>query len=281
MTPALLVLADGRVFRGEACGAEGETHGEVVFNTAMTGYQEILTDPSYRGQVVAMTYPLIGNYGINDEDVESRRPWVAGFIVKEACPYPSSWRGTVTLDAYLKRHGIVGIQGIDTRALTRHIRDRGAQAGIISSVQMDVRRLTERARALPSMVGRDLVSEVSVGAPHGWSEGSWDVARGYLVPPPPRHRVIAFDSGIKHNILRLLADRGCRLTVVPAQASATDVLAQRPDGVFLSNGPGVRARGGIRGEPHQPQRPHLRGHAPSRAAGLLRSVPSGGLAGAS
>ena len=238
MTPALLVLADGRVFRGEACGAEGETHGEVVFNTAMTGYQEILTDASYRGQVVAMTYPLIGNYGINEEDVESRRPWVAGFIVKEACPYPSSWRGTVTLDAYLKRHGIVGIQGIDTRALTRHLRDRGAQEGIISSVTMDVRRLTERARALPGMVGRDLVSEVTVGAPHGWSEGNWDVARGYLTPPAPRHRVVAFDSGIKHNILRRLASLGCALEIVPAQTPAAAVLERKPDGIFLSNGPG-------------------------------------------
>ncbi|MBI5628298.1 MAG: carbamoyl phosphate synthase small subunit, partial [Candidatus Rokubacteria bacterium] len=146
MTQALLALADGRVFRGEPCGATGEAPGEVVFNTAMTGYQEIMTDPSYRGQLVCMTYPLIGNYGINPEDMESSRPWLSGFIVKEACPYPSSWRGRTSLDAYMKEHGIVGIQGIDTRALTRHLRDQGAQAGIISSVEGDAARLVERVR---------------------------------------------------------------------------------------------------------------------------------------
>ena len=162
--PVLLALADGRVFRGEALGASGEGHGEVVFNTSMTGYQEILTDPSYRGQMVCMTYPLIGNYGINPEDVESRRPWLAGFIVKEACPFPSSWRARVSLDTYLREHGIVGIQGIDTRALTRHLRDHGAQEGIISTEEPDATRLAERARALPGLLGRDLVTEVSVTA---------------------------------------------------------------------------------------------------------------------
>jgi carbamoyl-phosphate synthase small subunit len=176
--PALLALADGRVFRGEALGATGEGLGEVVFNTSMTGYQEILTDPSYRGQMVCMTYPLIGNYGINPEDVESRRPWVAGFIVKEACPYPSSWRSRVSLDDYLREHGIVGIQGIDTRALTRHLRDQGAQEGIISTEEHDSARLAERARGLPGLIGRDLVTEVSVAQPHGWTEGPWDLARG-------------------------------------------------------------------------------------------------------
>ncbi len=205
-TPALLALADGRAFRGDSCGAAGEAHGEVVFNTAMTGYQEILTDPSYRGQLVCMTYPLIGNYGLNPEDVESRRPWLGGFIVKEACPYPSNWRSRTTLDAYMREHGIVGIQGIDTRALTRHIRDRGAQEGIISTVETDARRLADRARTLPGLIGRDLVSEVSVAAPHGWSEGDWDVRRGLSAatrralscdrvrlghqeqyPAPPRH----------------------------------------------------------------------------------------------
>jgi len=153
MTAAILALADGRVFTGRACGATGEAHGEVVFNTSMTGYQEILTDPSYRGQLVCMTYPLIGNYGINGEDVESRRPWVNGFIVKEACGYPSSWRGRVPIETYMREHGIVGIQGIDTRALTRHLRDRGAQEGIISTVETDGARLAERARALPGLVG--------------------------------------------------------------------------------------------------------------------------------
>ena len=236
--PALLALADGRVFRGEALGAPGESQGEVVFNTSMTGYQEILTDPSYRGQMVCMTYPLIGNYGINPEDVESRRPWLAGFIVKEACSFPSSWRSRVGLDTYLREHHIVGIQGIDTRALTRHLRDRGAQEGIISTEELDGARLVERARALPGLVGRDLVTEVSVTRPHGWDEAPWDLARGYTTPPPARFRVVAFDSGIKQNILRCLTGLGCRVEVVPADTDAAAVLERKPDGIFLSNGPG-------------------------------------------
>jgi carbamoyl-phosphate synthase small subunit len=238
VSPALLALRDGRVFHGEACGAAGEAGGEVVFNTAMTGYQEIMTDPSYRGQIVCMTYPLIGNYGINEEDVESRRPWVNGFIVKEACPYPSSWRSRLTLDAYMKGHGIVGIQGIDTRALTRHLRDHGAQEGIISSVETNAARLVERARALPGLVGRDIVSEVSVDAAHGWHEGRWDLARGYTAPAPPRFRVVAFDSGIKSNILRQLASLGCQTEVVPASTPVEAVLERTPHGIFLANGPG-------------------------------------------
>ena len=167
---ALLVLRDGRVFRGRALGAEGETHGEVIFNTAMSGYQEILTDPSYRGQIVTMTYPMIGNYGINAEDVESHKPWANGLIVKEASACPSSWRGRVCLDEYLKTHGLVGLQGIDTRALTRHLRDHGAQDGLIASADLDVERLRERARALPGLVGRDLVAEVSATEPFVWNE---------------------------------------------------------------------------------------------------------------
>jgi carbamoyl-phosphate synthase small subunit len=236
--PALLALADGRVFLGEACGAAGEGAGEVVFNTAMTGYQEILTDPSYRGQIVCMTYPLIGNYGINPEDVESRRPWVNGFIVKEACPFPSNWRGRRTLDDYMKEHDIVGIQGIDTRALTRHLRDHGAQEGIISTVEVDASRLVERARRLPGLVGRDLVSEVTVAEPQGWSQGEWDLKRGYIAPPPPRFSVVALDSGIKQNILRCLAGLGCAIEILPAGTPAAAVLERKPDGVFLSNGPG-------------------------------------------
>ncbi|HEV8458274.1 MAG TPA: glutamine-hydrolyzing carbamoyl-phosphate synthase small subunit [Methylomirabilota bacterium] len=236
--PALLALADGRVFRGEACGAAGEGAGEVVFNTAMTGYQEILTDPSYRGQIVCMTYPLIGNYGINPEDVESRRPWLNGFIVKEACPFPSNWRGRRTLDDYMKEHDIVGIQGIDTRALTRHLRDHGAQPGVISTVEADPSRLVERARRLPGLVGRDLVSEVTVAEPQGWSQGEWDLKRGYIAPPPPRFSVVAFDSGIKQNILRCLAGLGCAVEILPASTPAAAVLERKPDGVFLSNGPG-------------------------------------------
>ena len=238
MTPALLALADGRVFRGDACGAGGEASGEVVFNTAMTGYQEILTDPSYRGQMVCMTYPLIGNYGISPEDVESRRPWVNGFIVKEMCGYPSNWRGRIRLEDYLREHGIVAIQGIDTRALTRHLRDHGAQEGIISTEEPDGARLAERARALPGLIGRDLVTEVSVEAPHGWTEGPWDLARGYTTPPASRFTVVAFDSGIKQNILRCLAGLGCDVQVVPANTGAAAVLERKPDGIFLSNGPG-------------------------------------------
>jgi len=238
MTPALLALADGCVFRGEACGATGEAQGEVVFNTAMTGYQEILTDPSYRGQIVCMTYPLIGNYGINAEDMESRRPWVNGFIVKEACPFPSNWRGRMRLEDYMREQGLVGIQGIDTRALTRCLRDHGAQDGIISTVELDAERLVERARALPGLVGRDLVSEVTVDRPYGWSEGRWDPARGYLPPPAARWRVVAYDSGIKQNILRQLASLGCAVEVLPAWTPAAAVLEKEPDGVFLANGPG-------------------------------------------
>jgi carbamoyl-phosphate synthase small subunit len=236
--PALLALADGRVFRGEALGAPGEGQGEVVFNTSMTGYQEILTDPSYRGQMVCMTYPLIGNYGINPEDVESRRPWLSGFIVKEACAVPSSWRARMSLDDYLREHGIVGIQGIDTRALTRHLRDHGAQEGVVSTEEMDGGRLAARARARPGLVGRDLVTEVSVEAPHGWSEGPWDLRRGYPPAPAARHRVVALDSGIKQNILRCLVGLGCTVEVVPADTPAAAVLERKPDGVFLSNGPG-------------------------------------------
>jgi carbamoyl-phosphate synthase small subunit len=238
MTPALLALADGRVFRGESCGATGEAHGEVVFNTSMTGYQEILTDPSYRGQIVCMTYPLIGNYGINAEDVESRRPWVNGFIVKEACSFPSNWRGRVRLDDYLREQAIVGIQGIDTRALTRHLRDHGAQEGIISTEDLDPDRLAERARALPGLVGRDLVSEVTVEHPYAWNESRWELGRGYLTPPASRFKVIAYDSGIKQNILRQLASVGCALEVVPARTRAAAILERKPDAVFLANGPG-------------------------------------------
>src|SRR5229473_6472932 len=217
---AVLALEDGSLFHGEGFGARASACGEVCFNTAMTGYQEIMTDPSYRGQIVCMTYPLIGNYGINPEDVESRRPWVNGFIVKEACAYPSSWRGRVPIQDYMREHGIVGIQGIDTRALTRHLRDHGAQDGIISTVDPDPERLVERARALPGLIGRDLVSKVTVETAHGWTEGGWDIARGYTRPPTSRFKVVAYDSGIKRNILRQLASLGCEVEVVPADTPA-------------------------------------------------------------
>ncbi|MDK2846932.1 MAG: carbamoyl-phosphate synthase small subunit [Desulfuromonadales bacterium] len=235
---AILALADGRVFIGKAFGARGEVTGEVVFNTSMTGYQEILTDPSYCGEIVTMTYPLIGNYGVNPEDVESGRPHLSGFIVKEACPYPSNWRSATTLDEYLKDNGIVGIQGIDTRALVRHIRDKGAQTGIISSVDLDPASLVEKARQAPPLVGRDLVQEVTCKEPYHWTEGPWVLGEGYQQAGESRYKVVAYDFGIKRNILRNLVAIGCDVTVVPAATPAADVLAMNPDGVFLSNGPG-------------------------------------------
>ena len=236
---AALALADGRVFYGRALGAKGETSGEVVFNTSMSGYQEILTDPSYQGEIVTMTYPLIGNYGINREDVESSRPHLAGFVVKEACETPSNWRSTMTLDAYLEENGIIGIAGIDTRALVRHIRDKGAQTGVLSTVDLDADSLVAKAKAAPSIVGRDLVREVTCAAPYHWTEGPWDLEEGYgAMDGEPRFKVVAYDFGIKRNILRNLVARGCDVTVVPATMPAAEVLAMQPDGVFLSNGPG-------------------------------------------
>ncbi len=236
--PALLALADGRVFEGEAFGARGEATGEVVFNTAMSGYQEVLTDPSYKGQLVCMTAPHIGNTGVNPEDVESHRPWVEGFVVREASALASSWRATGTLDAYLGAHGIVGIQGIDTRALTRHIRDHGAQEGVISTEDLDPRGLTAKAKAAPGLVGRDLVKEVTCQAPYEWTESVWRHGEGYGRLTEARYHVVAYDSGVKRNILRQLVALGCRVTVLPAFAPAEEALARNPDGVFLANGPG-------------------------------------------
>jgi len=235
---ALLALGDGRVFEGEPLGARGEAIGEVVFNTAMTGYQEVLTDPSYKGQIVCMTAPHIGNTGVNAEDMESDQPWVEGFIVREASPIPASWRATATLDVYLAQHGIVGIQGIDTRALTRHLRDHGAQNGVLSTEDLDPRSLVAKAKASPGLLGRDLVKEVSCEAGYEWTESVWRLGEGYGPPPPARYHVVAYDSGIKRNILRQLTSLGCRVTVLPAFASAAEVLALRPDGLFLANGPG-------------------------------------------
>ncbi len=236
---ALLALRDGRVFRGVSLGATGEASGEVVFNTSMTGYQEILTDPSYRGQIVVMTYPLIGNYGVNDEDHESRRPWANGFVVREASRTASNWRARTTLHEYMAEHGIVGIQGIDTRALTRHLRDHGAQEGVVSTEEADEPRLIERARSLPSLVGHDLVRDVAVTEAFTWSEGLWDGARAYTPGSgPATFRVVAYDGGIKLNILRQLAAAGCAVTVVPAVTPAERVRELGPDGVVFSNGPG-------------------------------------------
>ncbi|MBI3994823.1 MAG: glutamine-hydrolyzing carbamoyl-phosphate synthase small subunit [Nitrospirae bacterium] len=236
---AVLALADGRAFKGYGFGAEGEGIGEVVFNTSMTGYQEILTDPSYRGQLVTMTYPLIGNTGVNDPDIESAKPFQSGFIVKEYTDHPSNWRATGDLDAYLQRHGIVGIQGIDTRALTKHIRDVGAQQGIISTLDLDEKKLAKRAAEAPSLVGRDLVKEVSCKQSYEWAEGSWRSQISNLksqISEP--FRVVVCDFGVKRNILRCLIDAGCRVTVVPARTAASDILSMNPDGIVLSNGPG-------------------------------------------
>ena len=235
--PAILALADGTVFKGTALGASGETGGEVVFNTAMSGYQEVLTDPSYRGQMITMTYPHIGNYGINPEDVESSRPWLAGFIVKEASQYPSNWRSRLSLDEYLREHGIVGIQGIDTRALTTHLRDHGSQQGVISHADLDPKRVVRKAQEVPSILGRDLVKEVTCAKPYKWMKdsGKWKVgARG----DKRNFKVVAYDFGIKYNILRRLVDEGFEVTVVPASTTADAALTLNPDGIFLSNGPG-------------------------------------------
>ncbi len=238
MMKAALLLEDGTFFEGRAFGARGQRCGEVVFNTSMCGYQEILTDPSYHEQIITMTYPLIGNYGTNPEDWESRKLFAAGFIVKENCPYPSNWRNGATLDEYLKKSGIVGIEDIDTRSLVRHIRTQGAMRGIISSTEVDRRKLTEKLQEYPGLVGRDIVKSVTVDKPYEWKEGIVNVLTGERIQPPARYKIVAFDYGIKQNILRLLVSHGCDVTVVPAQTAAAEVLARKPDGVFLSNGPG-------------------------------------------
>jgi len=260
MKKAMLALADGTVFEGKAFGAEGEAVGEVVFNTSMMGYQEILTDPSYKGQIVTMTYPLIGNYGINDEDIESARPAVEGFVVKEGSAYPSNWRSKKGLEDYLKEYGIVGIQGIDTRALTKHIRDTGAQEGVISTIDLDPMRLVEKAKASPGLIGRDLVKEVTCQRPYTWTQGEWRLGLGYedgsqftvqgsrvsqlslfrelsTIDREP-YKVVVYDCGVKCNILRKLVSAGCEVMVVPSSTKAEEVLAMNPDGILLSNGPG-------------------------------------------
>ncbi|MGH7788531.1 MAG: glutamine-hydrolyzing carbamoyl-phosphate synthase small subunit [Candidatus Binatia bacterium] len=236
---AVLALADGTVFEGTSFGAEGEAVGEVVFNTSMTGYQEILTDPSYCGQMVAMTYPEIGNVGVNREDVESSRPFVEGFIVKEYWPTPSNWRAQQSLGDYLKEYGIPGIEGLDTRALVRLLREKGNLNGVLSTTDLDHARLVRRAQQAPSMEGQDLVERVTCSEPYDWTEGHWTIAGGYEQGTVPGDKlVVAYDFGIKRNILRNLVAAGCRVRVVPATTPAADVLAMKPDGAFLSNGPG-------------------------------------------
>ncbi|MDP6560346.1 MAG: carbamoyl-phosphate synthase domain-containing protein, partial [Candidatus Binatia bacterium] len=206
---AVLALADGRIYPGRSFGAEGEALGEVVFNTSMTGYQEILTDPSYEGQMVAMTYPEIGNVGVNPEDVESRRPFVKGFIVKEYCPEPSNWRATHPLGQYMREHGIVGIEGIDTRSLVRHIRDRGLQEGVISTVVDRPETLVAKAERSHGLVGRDLVKQVTCEQPYDWRQGGWELGRGFRGKGKGQFSVVAYDFGMKMNILRSLTDSGC------------------------------------------------------------------------
>ncbi len=248
--PACLVLADGTVYRGAAFGAERSGVGEVCFNTSLTGYQEILTDPSYAGQIVAMTCPEIGNVGVNPEDEESERPHLVGFVVRELSPVVSNWRAEEDLDTYLRRHGVVGLAGIDTRALVRRIRDGGFQMGVIAAGREaeDVEALRRRAREAPGLDGRDLVAEVTCSAPYEFREGAWAGVGGQIPRPPrpePSLSVVAYDFGVKRNILRMLVEQGFRVTVVPATTPAGEVLARRPDAVFLSNGPGDPA--GVRG----------------------------------
>jgi carbamoyl-phosphate synthase small subunit len=241
MKQAVLALEDGTLFRGKPFGAPGETFGEVVFNTNLTGYQEVLTDPSYKGQIVAMTYPLIGNYGINEADLESVRPQVEGFIVKEGSKRTSNWRAQYSLEEWLLRCGVVGIQGIDTRALTRHIRTRGAMRGAISTTELDPDRLLARIQASPGLIGRDLVREVTCDAQYTWDHGEWhwpDGVAEHVTGPDERFRIVAYDFGIKRNILRKLVNSGCDVTVVPAHTTAAEALRLNPDGIFLSNGPG-------------------------------------------
>jgi carbamoyl-phosphate synthase small subunit len=222
---AILALEDGRIFKGQSFGAKGESHGEVVFNTSMTGYQEVLTDPSYKGQIVAMTYPLIGNYGVNDEDAESCKPFLGGFVVKEYSKIASNWRSKKTLGDYLKENNIPGIEGIDTRSLTMHIRQAGAMKALLSTEDMDETSLVKKAKASPGLVGIDLVKEVIPSKPYEWN------AKGRL-------KVVVLDCGAKFNIMRELARNDCRVTVVPATASAKEILSLKPHGIMLSNGPG-------------------------------------------
>jgi carbamoyl-phosphate synthase small subunit len=236
--PAILALADGTLFRGESIGAIGASAGEVVFNTAMTGYQEILTDPSYAGQIVTLTYPHIGNTGVNPEDVESKRVFAAGLVIRDLPRVASSWRRTQDLSAYLREAGVIGICGIDTRRLTRILREKGAQNGCVIAGTVDAAEALRRARAAPSMAGLDLAKVVSCAASYEWTGSSWALGVGYQQQTTPRFHVVAYDYGIKHNILRRLAERGCRMTVVPAQTPAKEALAAKPDGIFLSNGPG-------------------------------------------
>jgi len=235
---AILALADGTVFRGYSIGASGHTIGEVVFNTAITGYQEILTDPSYSRQIVTLTYPHIGNYGVNPEDVEATKVHAAGLIIKDLPILASNFRKEHTLAHYLKQEKVVAISGIDTRKLTRILREKGAQNGCILAGEDNVQKAIDLARSFPGLSGMDLAKVVSVKEPYEWTQTEWKLGEGYGKQDKPQFHVVAFDYGVKFNILRMLAERGCKVTVLPAQASAADALALNPDGIFLSNGPG-------------------------------------------
>ena len=235
---AHLVLENGTLFTGQSIGHNGCAEGEIVFNTSMTGYQEILTDPSYNGQIVTMTYPLIGNYGCNPEDVESHRPWVEGFVIKELAALPSNWRKQESLVDFLKRHKIVAVQGIDTRKLTKMIRTGGAQRALISTQNTDIHDLRQRVKKIPSIVGADLASEVTTEKPYRWREGSYDWPAGYPNKKKFKHFVVAYDFGVKRNILRSLVSHNVDVLVVPARTSSDEILKLKPDGVLLSNGPG-------------------------------------------
>ena len=236
--PAVLVLADGTTFRGRSVGARASAAGEVVFNTAMTGYQEILTDPSYCRQIVTLTYPHIGNTGINAEDEEAPRVHAAGLVVRDVPALLSNWRAKGSLTEYLVSHGIPAIAEIDTRKLTRVLREKGAQNGCLMAGEIDEARGLADARAFPGLAGMDLAKVVTTDKPYEWTAGRWELGQGFRKPADPRFHVVAYDYGVKRNILRLLAERGARLTIVPAQTPARDVLRMKPDGVFLSNGPG-------------------------------------------
>jgi len=236
--PALLALADGTVFRGQSIGAEGLTVGEVVFNTAMTGYQEILTDPSYKRQIVTLTYPHIGNTGTNPEDVEATHVHAAGLVVRDVPLQPSNWRMSLDLSGYLRAEGVPAIAGLDTRKLTRILREKGAQNGCLMAGAVDEQKAIAEARRFPGLAGMDLAKVVSCERPYEWDETEWALGSGYGTQRAPKFHVVAFDYGVKRNILRMLAARGCRITVVPAQTTAQEALALQPDGIFLSNGPG-------------------------------------------
>ena len=235
---AILLLEDGTVFEGTSFGAKGQKCGEVVFNTSMTGYEEITTDPSYYEQIITMTYPLIGNYGTNALDVESKKVYAAGFIVKENCEYPSNWRNERSLSDYLKANNVVGLAGIDTRKLVKHIRTKGAMRGIISSTELNISKLAKKLGEYPGLVGRDIVKDVTSKKPYKWEKPVVDVLKPSKEKPKLKYKVVAYDFGIKQNILRLLISHGCDVHVVPAFTTAKEVLAKKPDGVFLSNGPG-------------------------------------------